>query len=77
MPQFIGWRIDGYDPDQATPIATGATKAEALDKALRRVLAACDLDSMVTAQERPELTADDFAKLTAVVDQWAARHQLD
>lgn len=76
MAQFVGYHIDGYDTDKSIPVSTGATRDEALTKALRRVLSARILDGFVGAQEKPELTAEEFAQLTKIVDDHAEKYGL-
>jgi hypothetical protein len=68
MAQWVGYHIG--DEDDSIPVATGATKDEARGKAVRRILAGGVSYGMVGAQERPELSAEEFATLTKVVDDF-------
>lgn len=74
--QFIGYHIDGYDPDKTIPVSTGATREEAQTKAIRRILSACILDGEIGVQEKPDLPPADFAEVTRITDEFAAKHGL-
>lgn len=76
MAQFIGYHIDGYDPDKTIPVATGITHEEAQAKAIRRVLSACVLNGEIGVQQRDDLSVEDFASVTKITDDFAAKHGL-
>lgn len=74
---FVGFRIDGFDPDDMIPIATGLTRDEAMDKAITRLLCLCDLNTQVSVVEQTNMPQAQFDTLTKVVDDWARKHDLD
>lgn len=76
MTYFIGYRIDGFDSDDATPIATGRTREEAQGKAIQRVLGLCDINASIGVQQK-DITEDDFNKLTELTDEWAKKLGLE
>lgn len=71
MTQFIGYHIDGWNTNKSVPIATGMTKDEAQEKAIKRILGACILDGYIQVQERDDVSVEDFEKLTKLVDDFA------
>src|SRR4051812_37972048 len=67
MAQFIGFLIDGNNPDRSTPIAVGSTREECLGIAAQRALANVMLNDSIGVQQRDEVPADVFAKLGEVL----------
>lgn len=74
MGMFIGFRVDGYDVDNRVPVSTGATREDAQAKAIRRILSVADVNSMIDTVEQHNLTEEQFATVTQITDEWAAKH---
>lgn len=70
---FIGYVSFGYD-DNYVPCATGHTRNECLDKTIQRALMIGALRGTIDVQYRPEISIQDFAKLTYVVDKYFDEH---
>lgn len=68
--QFIGYLINGYNPDKATPIAMATTYDECFQTMVRRALANCCINDSLQVQRRDNLSADEFAQASALVESF-------
>jgi hypothetical protein len=65
--QFVGYWID--PAGEGTPVATGKTLEEARSIAIRRVLSQGIVEGSIGAKACPNITAGEFATLTAALDR--------
>lgn len=72
--QFVGYHLSGAEV--AVPVAAGPTYDETLRKTIRRVLGAGISDGEIAVQERPDLTAEEFAAGGAATDVAAVKYGL-
>jgi len=66
---FIGYVSFGIE-EKFTPVATGTTRDECMEKTVQRALVVRALHGQICVQYRPEVSIPDFAKLTHVTEQF-------
>lgn len=72
MDRFIGFAVDGYNPEKRAPVSTGATRDEAQSSAIRRVLSLGITDGSIEIVKQDKLTADEFGEMRDILDAWFA-----
>lgn len=69
MSQFIGYLIDGSNPNRSVPIAVATTKAECMGIAAQRALANAMINDSIGVQERNDIAPEVFADLGKLLEQ--------
>lgn len=75
-PLFIGFHVDQHNDDRRTPLSIERDREEAQGLAIQRVLGLGVTDGGIATVEQHKLTDEDFAKLHAMLEDFAAEHGL-
>lgn len=66
--QYIGFHV--FDDDDNVPIATANTRDECMSKTIRRALGTGIVDGGLAVKLRNDLSPQEFAKVSEVVDNF-------
>ena len=77
MAQYVSYAV--WDDEHNVPVSTGTTREEAQKKAITRVLTsgAVSHGQTIHTQHRDDISADDFAKLKELTDQFFRERGID